>query len=271
MGSAAPTKLNWGRSTRSCRQALRQSSGVAAFRVSDAGRETVHEHSHDWPVLSLYISGSVRNITAAGETMLCGPSAVLYGAGAEHANFVGPHGFEQIQIEFDPGWLRPDQPLDLDGPHHWAGGGVALAAAALAARWIDAEAPETELSAATSHFLRKALRCAETKTPTWLEHVSGKLATSSPPPTRQIASELGLNPQWLCQAYRAAIGEGIGDTVRRRKVEAAAELMRSTSAPAAQIAAEVGFADQSHMIRCFNVVLGRTPRDIRLEWRTPGN
>lgn len=78
----------WGRSTRSCHRALRLSTGAAAFRVSDAAHVRVDEHSHDWPVLSLYISGAVRNLTAAGETVLCGPSAVLYGAGAEHANVV---------------------------------------------------------------------------------------------------------------------------------------------------------------------------------------
>ncbi|HEV2125244.1 MAG TPA: helix-turn-helix transcriptional regulator [Chloroflexota bacterium] len=211
----------------------------------------------------------MRNLTAAGETVLCGPSAVLYGAGAEHANVVSAHGFEQIQIEFDPDWLRLDQPRDLDGAHHWIGGEVALAAGALAAIWMNVEASETELTGATSRFLQRALLCEETKTPFWLEHVSGMLAADNPPPTREIASELGLNPRWLCQAYRAAVGEGIGDTVRRRKVEAAAELLRSTTLQPSQIAAEAGFSDQSHMIRCFNAVLRRTPGTIQREWQTP--
>lgn len=264
--SASP---QWGRSNRSCHKALRLSSGAAAFRVSDAAHVNVNEHSHDWPVLSLYISGAVRNLTAAGETVLCGPSAVLYSAGAEHANVVSAHGFEQIQIEFDPGWLRLDEPQDLDGAHHWVGGEVALAAGALAALWVNAETSDTELAGATSRFLQKALRCEETKTPVWLEHVLGMLAADNPPPTREIASELGLNPRWLCQAYRAAIGEGIGDTVRRRKVEVASELLRSTTLPPSQIAAEAGFSDQSHMIRCFNAVLRCTPGAIKRQWQTP--
>jgi AraC family transcriptional regulator len=250
------------RSNRSCQRTLRRSGGAVAVRVTDAANAQIDEHAHDWPVLSLYVSGALRNLTAAGETILCGPSVVLYGAGAEHANFVGEQGFEQIQIEFDPAWLRLGR-IDLSGPHHWTGGKIAMAARSLAAKWVKADTPEAELSRATSGFLVGALQCREAKAPIWLGRVSEMLASRHPPSSHQIASELGLNLQWLRQAYRTAVGEGIGETIRRRKVEAAAGLLRSTTLSAAQVAAEVGFFDQSHMIRCFTAVLGRTPGDVR--------
>jgi AraC-like DNA-binding protein len=262
----APVDPRSVRSTLSCQKELQRSSGAIAFRITDAAQARIDEHAHDWPVLSLYVSGGLSNVTEAGETTLCGPSAVLYGAGAAHANVVGAHGFEQIQIEFDPGWLRLDYPLDLAGPHHWIGGSVGFAARDLATRWMSGQFPDAELSRATSSFLMGAFRRAKPVTPAWLGHVCEKLAAEKPPSTTELAAELGLNPHWLRQAYRAAVGEGMGETVRRRKVEAATNLLRSTALPAAEIAAAVGFSDQSHMIRCFTAVMGRSPRDVRRSW-----
>jgi AraC-like DNA-binding protein len=255
-------------STRSHQQELRRPPGAVAFRISDAAGTGIREHSHDWPVLSLYVSGGLTNVTAVGQTALCGPSAVLYGAGAAHANLIGAQGFEQIQIEFDPAWLRLDQPLDLAGPHHWIGGKVGIAARDLATRWMSEQIPDAELSRATSSFLVGAFRCPTTVTPAWLGHVFDKLAAEKPPSTTELAAELGLNLHWLRQAYRSAVGEGMGETVRRRKVEAATTLLRSTTLPAAEIAAAVGFSDQSHMIRCFIAVVGRSPRQVRRAWST---
>jgi AraC family transcriptional regulator len=262
----ASTDPRSARSTRSHQQELRRASGAVAFRISDAAGAGIREHSHDWPVLSLYVSGGLTNVTAVGETALCGPSAVLYGAGAAHANLVGAQGFEQIQIEFDPAWLRLNQPLDLAGPHHWIGGKVGFAARDLATRWMRLQTPDAELIRATSSFLIGAFRCPTTVTPAWLGHVSDKLAAEKPPSTAELATELGLNRHWLRQAYRAAVGEGMGETVRRRKVEAAITLLRSTTLPAAEIAAAAGFSDQSHMIRCFTAVVGCSPRHVRRAW-----
>jgi transcriptional regulator GlxA family with amidase domain len=71
----------------------------------------------------------------------------------------------------------------------------------------------------------------------------------------------------MTQAYRSAVGEGIRETARRAKVEVAATMLRQTAIGAADIAAAAGFCDQSHMIRCFLSVLGRTPLQVRAEWQ----
>ena len=57
----------------------------------------------------------------------------------------------------------------------------------------------------------------------------------------------------------------MGETVRRRRVERATVQLRASTAPLADIAAECGFCDQSHMNRAFRAVLGRTPLDVRRE------
>jgi hypothetical protein len=72
-------------------------------------------------LLSIYEMGAYLNWTEHDETFIAGPSAILYRAGVFHRNAIGPAGFEQIEIEFDPAWLgralSPDAPVSL-----WLGG-----------------------------------------------------------------------------------------------------------------------------------------------------
>ncbi|MCY1054678.1 AraC family transcriptional regulator [Nannocystis sp. SCPEA4] len=231
----------------------------------DGCRTEVPEHAHDWPVLSLYVMGAYENRSALGVTRISSPSAMLYAAREAHANAIGRCGLEQIDIEFDPTWLKLRGRMDPGPVRCWIGGAVARAARGLAAIWSRAGAVEADLAGATAEFLRFALQSEATRRPVWLEAVEERLATQTPPTTTDLAHELGLNPGWLAQAYRAATGEGIGEAVRRKRVELATSLLRGSDAPAAEIAVAAGFCDQSHMIRVFRRLIGRTPAQVREE------
>jgi AraC-like DNA-binding protein len=74
-----------------------------------------------------------------------------------------------------------------------------------------------------------------------------------------------MHAGWLAEAYRKATGEGLGETVVRRRVEAAANWLRETDLPIAEVAAAAGFCDQSHMVRAFRKWLRRTPAKVRAE------
>lgn len=89
-----------------CERMMHEFSGARVRRVIDRSGARVPEHAHDWPLLSLFVMGSYSNHTEMGEQFIAGPSAVLYAAGATHCNIAGADGFEQIEIEFDPAWLR---------------------------------------------------------------------------------------------------------------------------------------------------------------------
>jgi AraC family transcriptional regulator len=87
--------------------------------------------------------------------------------------------------------------------------------------------------------------------------------------TLSIASRLDLNPAWLARAYRAAAGEGLQDTLRRRRVERALELLATTDMCLAEVALAANFCDQPHMNRCFRTVIGSTPAEVRSRRATP--
>jgi AraC family transcriptional regulator len=244
---------------------LRSVSGARVMRVTDGARLEVPQHAHAWPLISTYVIGSYRNGCALGEMFIESPSVVFYQAGESHVNQIGAEGLEQIDIEFDPEWLGYDELNKLGPVHRWIGGRHASAARRLAKLWITGAA-EDELRAATRAFLMRASSTSQSALPTWFAHVRGRLSPEFSIDTRRLANELRCHPSWLAQAYRNASGEGIAETVRRRRVERAVNLLRTSSLPAAAIAAEAGFCDQSHMIRIFKTFLGRTPAQVRAEW-----
>jgi AraC family transcriptional regulator len=239
---------------------LQRFGGAALRRVIDASGADVPEHAHDWPLLSLFVIGSYANRTEIGEELICGPSAVLYAAGAAHRNTAGPDGFEQIEIEFDPDWLGAATPTE--SVLRWVGGRRAAEAQALAR--ICSQAPaEDVLRRALRRFLRAGpLECRKSP-PAWLEVVSRQLRADPARKVSELARQAGLHASWLGTAYRQATGEGLMDAAARFRVEHAARELRETDLPLADIATNAGFYDQSHMIRTFRRILGRLPSEVR--------
>lgn len=241
-------------------------SGARVVRIIDGANVHVPAHAHDWPVLSIFVLGSCDNRSTAGDQVISSPSAVFYRAGATHENRTGSHGYEQIQMEFDPAWLRAVDTKGVDPTRHWIGGPVAAAARTLASVWSRPNAAEAAVVRATGDFLRLAATQRDAKRPAWMNRVMERLQSDDVPTTRELARELGMHAGWLAEAYRASTGEGLQETVRRRRVAMAASLLRHSDQPPATIAAAAGFCDQSHMIRALRTVLGRTPKQIRTEW-----
>ena len=245
---------------------LRELSGARAVRLSDSGDARIREHAHDWPVLSLFVLGSYRNRSEIGETVVSCPSAMFYRAGERHSNVIGRLGLEQIDLELDLPWLGVTLPCPSP-VRIWRGGRAGLVARKLARLWSNPSASEGALAAATRDFLVRGAAEPSAKAPPWLPRALTLVDEAAAGTATPIARELGLHPGWFAEAYRAAMGEGVGETARRRRVELAVHMLVSSSEPQAQVAAAAGFCDQSHMIRAFQAVLGRTPGEVRRERR----
>ncbi len=72
---------------------------------------------------------------------------------------------------------------------------------------------------------------------------------------RLVHRRIGLTPKWLIQ---------------RRRLQEAAERLRSRSAPLGDVAAVLGYADQPHFIRDFSRVTGMTPGEFAALHAGPG-
>lgn len=240
-------------------------SGATVTTVIDRSSTVVPEHSHDWPVLSLFVMGNYQNETDGGTATFSGPSAVLYRAGQAHKNLIGGRGFEQIEIEFDPDWLGPD--FMPDAPVvHWANGRAASSIRGLLAL-ARSNPDEKTLRDRLRGFCLDGASSAQPKRPAWIGQVTARLEADPTLRIKDLAADISRHPAWVGAAYARAVGESLPRMAARLKMEHAAYLLRESEQTSASIAAEAGFADQSHMIRTFHALLSRGPREVRDERR----
>jgi AraC family transcriptional regulator len=93
------------------------------------------------------------------------------------------------------------------------------------------------------------------------EYLSGNL--TSEVSLRSIAAAVGLSRHHFARQFRAATGSSVHDYVLERRLERARILLRRTRIPLRDVAAQCGFADQSHMTRIFRQRLDTTPARYR--------
>lgn len=79
----------------------------------------------------------------------------------------------------------------------------------------------------------------------------------------ELAATVHLSPYHFAKLFKAATGLSPHQYVLRRRVESARALLTATALPVAEVAARVGFSDQSHLSRHTKRLLGTTPRALR--------
>jgi AraC family transcriptional regulator len=80
---------------------------------------------------------------------------------------------------------------------------------------------------------------------------------------RDLAHEAGVHPVHLARVFRRIEKRTPGEYQQRLQVRAACELLPDPEWPLVVIAAECGFADQSHFTRVFRKLTGTTPAQFR--------
>jgi len=245
---------------------LRDFSGAQARRAVYTGAMRLGAHAHDWPSLVLHVLGGYRERNESGEMTIARPAAVLHPRQIGHEEIFEDGGAEFVILQFDPHWLGlRGKAADLGAARCWTYGVTAGLVRTLARAWSNPALSEQDLRRITAAFLETAMRHSETKCPRWLSHVELALSQANPPTTTALARKLDMHEAWLARAYRVATGEGLQETLRRRKAERAIKLLRSSGSPLAEIAFTAGFCDQSHMNRVVLEFTGRTPCEIRHE------
>lgn len=79
----------------------------------------------------------------------------------------------------------------------------------------------------------------------------------------ELARELAVSPHHLSRVFRAATGNTISRHRMRLRARSALERLAGGEEDLARIAADVGFADQSHMCRVISQETGSTPAALR--------
>ena len=84
-----------------------------------------------------------------------------------------------------------------------------------------------------------------------------------------IAGAAGMSPFHFARLFKNTTGMSPYRYLMRARVEQAKALLRNGEQSLARIAAELGFADQSHMTTVFRRFAGTTPKAFKNSWSRP--
>jgi len=82
-------------------------------------------------------------------------------------------------------------------------------------------------------------------------------------PISALAAQVGVHPAHLARTFKRCFGSSIGAYVRELRIEYAKQLLRSTSLSLADVSAEAGFYDQSHLTNALRRASHLTPKQYR--------
>jgi AraC family transcriptional regulator len=215
--------------------------------------------------LAFVLDGQLRKSFSQETVVLAAGSAATIPPEATHAASFGAAGARVLVVKPPPGAGRPYDSLLGRVQVRLDPGLTALArrlagelSASDAAAPVAVEGLALELVAAS---VRAAPGRLPPRRPSWLAAVVEQLRDEAVESAGlvELAATAGVDPAHLGRVFRCHYGVSIGTYLRRLRLDRAAATLTGTDAPLARIAAEHGFADQSHFTRAFKRHTGVTP------------
>jgi len=218
-------------------------SPTAEFRLPWFGRERIdarrsiprHRHRHGY--IAVVIAGGYREAGLDGRRNLTAGHVVVHRAFDAHLDHVGTAGTEILNLPLPASFSLPTA-FVIDDPD-----AVVREAAFDPVRAATLLQPAGEVHAASD----------------WADRLAAALIQDPDLRLAEWASQVGLAPETLSRGFRAAYGV----TPARFRIEARARramtMIERGNAGLAAVAADTGFADQSHLTRAIVELTGQTP------------
>jgi AraC family transcriptional regulator len=230
----------------------------------------IEEHLHAMPFFLLLLDGGYAE-TAGTVTINYSPLTVGFHAPMmSHSDTIGPDGARMFTIELGKTWeeaivyygTMPAHLFELHGGEpSW-----------LALRLYGELQKPADVAVFTIESLLFEL-CAyasrakldDAKEPEWLAPVVADLRQRfrEKLELRDLAHTASVHPSHLARAFHRFQGRPIGDYVTGLRVQYVARQIALGTVPLRTIAADAGFADQSHMTRVFKDFTGMAPAQYR--------
>ena len=234
------------------------------------GNYQIGRHSHDSAYLSVVLSGQYRETVDRKENEIDVTTVVVHRPGESHHDIFGTKGAIILSVDMPAEWFAPL--LDSCSQSLYTGSDVSAAIVKLDNEMrSQSEESEWFVESAVLHLIgvlirRRKNRYAE---PLWLREVTTFLHDnySRNTPLEELAALAHVHPVSLSRHFRRVHRCSIGEYVRAIRVDSALQDLEQGKKSIAEIAAEHGFSDQSHLTRLLRINTGTTPA----KWRTQRN
>lgn len=226
-------------------------------------------HSHEQPYFCLLLEGRYTE-TYGQRTLEYAPfSVALHPAKYSHSDVIASVGASFFTIELREEWH--ERLRDLVDLHNvavkLAGEDVSWAAIRILREVLEADEPDELLveSLLYEMLAEFAADAKDANSSHWVDaakaHIEAHLIEHHT--MVQIAASAGVHAVSLARAFRAREGQTVGEYVNRMRVARACQQLSDAESRIADIAADLGYVDQSHFTRVFKHVTGMTPGVFR--------
>jgi AraC family transcriptional regulator len=250
-------------------QARLSANDVVLSELCQPVARSVPRHEHELAYVSIVLHGHYREGDRGKLDELPPLTAVFNPVGVAHSTVIGPAGASMFTIEFrseslqELGLQLPDRTTFDCGLGTMLWPGLRLFSSFKNQRTdsLMLEGQVFELLGAITRLDQSP----EKTPPRWLKRVKDRLHAEfcDRLRMRDLAREAGVHPVHLARAFRKFEKRTPGEYQQHLQIRAACELLGKPEWPLAQIAAECGFADQSHFTRAFRRMAATTPLRFR--------
>lgn len=224
-------------------------------------------HRHDFPSIAYGVGGPCIETNARSDRISRRRLTYLPAGYAHSLNYVGATQVFVAELHSSV----DEAPTLGDG-----GGAVALPASLYDLVWdmlvALRSADDGLLAPAVDRFWAKSAAYLGTRHPAWLPGLLDRLHEhwEVQPSAAALARGLGFSPQYLCRAFKRALGLTLKQYNQALRLDYARGLLWGSGRDISEIAAITGFADQSHLTRVLRLRSGRTPVTLRSTSFAPG-
>jgi AraC family transcriptional regulator len=230
-------------------------------------------HAHAQAFLCLTLDGAYVEHHRSGSVQYGPGSLSFHPSGSEHSVAIGASEVRCLNVSLPSAWFQRLAPhvTEPTGFVRAVGGPAVWLAERLAqeVRGWSSASPLTVESLALEILpllFRSRTGAPDRLPPRWLGDVDEILRReyTCSLTVGALADRLGVHPVNLSRTWRRYRRSSIGDAVRQLRIDEARRRLAAGPEGLADLALDVGFADQAHFTRAFRRVTGTTPRAFRL-------
>jgi AraC family transcriptional regulator len=243
------------------------------FHLTEAAYPSLYRvppHRHESAYITFVVRGRLEEVVAGRSERFEPQGMVLKPAGMVHSNRFGDSGAQLLLVEVLPSLTQGSPGVSRVLEEVWLAQSPRVAGLMLRV-YRELRGQDTYSGLSAEGLLLEAfaeLARATAPRPAaepYLERVRERLHAEFTRPLRiaELAATEAVSPPRLARQFRARFGRGIGEYLRRVRLDWVAEALLNSDRPIALLALQAGFADQSHLTRDFRRAFGTTPAAFR--------